>query len=172
MPESASKSAGTCAAIFGHVAGDLVHAGGVAVAGRDDRDLVDVARAAPPAPRTISGMPVISLSTTAAWLYSWNASAFTFMARASASPFLKMMSASASPCARIGAARAFGFDRQPLLLGVGQRLDALPLDLGLLQHGGDQLLLAAQDLGFLHLDLLLAARSAAPSPLRRRPAAA
>ena len=49
MPESASKSAGTCAAIFGHVAGDLVRAGGVAVAGRDDGDLVDLARAAPPA---------------------------------------------------------------------------------------------------------------------------
>ena len=42
MPDSASNSAGTCAAIFGDVAGDLVHAGRIAVAGRDDRDLVDI----------------------------------------------------------------------------------------------------------------------------------
>ena len=99
---------------------------------------------------------MISLSTTAAWLYSWNASAFTFIARASASPFLKMISASASPCMRVARRGAFGFDRQPALLRFGEHLDALPLDLGLLQHGRDQLLLAAQDLGFLHLDLLLA----------------
>ena len=93
---------------------------------------------------------------TAAWLYSWNASAFTFMARASASPFLKMISASASPCSAGRGRRPFGLDRQPALLGVGQHRDPLALDLGLLQHGRDQLLLAAHDLRFLHLDLLLA----------------
>ena len=91
----------------------------------------------------------------AAWLYSWYASAFTFMALASASPFLKMISASASPCARMADGVAFGFHDQPLLLGFGQRLDALALDLGRLQHGGDQLALAAQDFGLLHLDLVL-----------------
>ena len=105
--------------------------------------------------RTTSGMLVISLSMTAAWLYSWYASAFTFIALASASPFLKMISASASPCARIADARPSASDDQALLLGRGQRLDALTLDLGLLQHGRDQLLLAAHDFGFLHLDLLL-----------------
>ena len=50
---------------------------------------------------------------------------------------------------------SFGFRHQALLLGFGERLDALTLDLGLLQHGRDQFLLAAVDLGFLHLDLLL-----------------
>ena len=42
---------------------------------------------------------------------------------------------------------------QPLLFGLGQRLDALALDLGRLQHGRDQLALAALDFGVLHLDL-------------------
>ncbi len=52
------------------------------------------------------------------------------MAFASASPFLKMISASASPCARVDAGAALRFRDQPLLLGFGQRLDALPFDLG------------------------------------------
>ena len=55
----------------------------------------------------------------------------------------------------MAAARPSASDDQPLLLGLGQRLDALALDLGLLQHGGDQLAFAALDFGFLHLDLLL-----------------
>ena len=48
---------------------------------------------------------------------------------------------------------AFGFGHQALLFGVRQSLDALTLDLGLLQHGRDQFLLAAVDFGLLHLDL-------------------
>ena len=66
-----------------------------------------------------------------------------------------MISASASPWAAIAAARPSASDGQALPLGRGERLDALALDLGLLQHGRDQLLLAAQDFCFLHLDLLL-----------------
>ena len=50
---------------------------------------------------------------------------------------------------------AFSFCDQALFLGRGQRLNALALDLGSLQHGGDQFFLAAVDFGFLHLDLLL-----------------
>ena len=102
---------------------------------------------------TTSGMPVNSLSMTAAWLYSWKASAFTFIAFASASPFLKMISASASPCCADRRSVTFGFRHQALLLGLRQSLDALTLDLGLLQHGRDQFFLAAIDFGLLHLDL-------------------
>ena len=47
----------------------------------------------------------------------------------------------------------FGFRHEALLLGLGDRLDALTLDLGLLQHGRDQFFLAAIDFGLLHLDL-------------------
>ena len=42
-----------------------------------------------------------------------------------------------------------------LLFGFGQRLDAPPLELGLLQHRGDQFAFAAHDFGLLHLDLVL-----------------
>src|SRR6185437_14457822 len=50
---------------------------------------------------------------------------------------------------------AFGLSHQPRLLGVGHVLDALLLDLRLLQHSGDQFLLVALDLGLLHLHLRL-----------------
>ena len=95
------------------------------------------------------------MSRTAAWFHSWYASALTFIAFASASPFLKMISASASPCARMAAPRPSASSVSRCRSALGQRLDPLPLDLGLLQDGRDQLLLAARDLGLLHLDLLL-----------------
>src|SRR5208282_3531792 len=47
----------------------------------------------------------------------------------------------------------FGFRNQALLLGGGQRFDALTLDLGLLQHGRDQFLFAAVDFRVLDFDL-------------------
>src|SRR5207247_5711703 len=53
------------------------------------------------------------------------------------------------------AGMTFSFGDDALLLGGGQRFDALALDFSRLQHGGDQLALAAQDLGILHFDLLL-----------------
>ena len=53
-----------------------------------------------------------------------------------------------------GRCAAFGFDGQARLLRGGEILDALALDLRLFQHGRDQLLLVAQDFGFLHFDLL------------------
>src|SRR6266576_3691905 len=48
---------------------------------------------------------------------------------------------------------SFGLHHQALFLGHGQRLDALTLDLGLLQYRRNEFLLATIDLGFLHLDL-------------------
>jgi hypothetical protein len=69
MPDSVSNSAGNLRRHLRHVAGDLVHAGGIPVAGRDDGDLVDI-RQRRGQRRTISGSPVISLSTTAAWFHS------------------------------------------------------------------------------------------------------
>ena len=100
MPESASKSAGTCAAIF--VMSPVILSTPAELPLPVDTTVIlstllsGVASAA-----TISGIVEKSLSMMAAWLYSWNASAFTFIAFASASPFLKMMSASASPLARV-----------------------------------------------------------------------
>src|SRR5712664_1821881 len=85
--------------------------------------------------RTTSGNPLMSLSRTAAWLYSWKASALTFMALASASPFLKMISASASPCARMAEARPSA---------------------SLISRWRSALAFAARDLGFLHLHLSFA----------------
>src|SRR5260370_5339742 len=89
---------------LGDVPGQLVRAGGIAVSSGNDGHLIHFAERLAES-RTISGNPVNSLSITAAWLYSWKASALTFMALASASPFLKIISASASPCARIAEAR-------------------------------------------------------------------
>ncbi len=48
---------------------------------------------------------------------------------------------------------AFGFKCQPLLFGLGEGFDALALDFGRLQNGGDQLAFAALDFGVLHRDL-------------------
>src|SRR5262249_9055208 len=55
-----------------------------------------------------------------------------------------------------GVGAAFRFGDQALLLGFRQIEHPLFLDLRLLQHGSDQLILVARNLGFLHLDLLLA----------------
>ena len=77
------------------------------------------------------------------------------MALASASPFLKMISASASPCARMARRGLRLRSIRRCFSAFGQRLDALALDLGLLQHGGDQFVFAPHDFGLLHLDLLL-----------------
>ena len=52
--------------------------------------------------------------------------------------------------------RGDGGEERILSEPFGHVLDALPLDLGGLEHGGDQLLFVAQDLRFLHLDLALA----------------
>src|SRR2546427_1565107 len=48
---------------------------------------------------------------------------------------------------------AFRFGYQPLTLGAGQRFDALAFDFRRLQHGSDELALAALDFCFLHLYL-------------------
>ena len=61
---------------------------------------------------------------------------------------------------------------QALALGGRERLDARALDLGDLEHGRDELLLAAQDLGLLDLDLLLLLDLLRRARTRRRPAAA
>ena len=48
---------------------------------------------------------------------------------------------------------ALGFGSQPLLLGGGQGLNALPLHFGLLQYRGHQFAFAPLNFGVLHLDL-------------------
>ncbi len=65
------------------------------------------------------------------------------------------MLASASPCSFGGCGAAFGFHGDAGLLGVGDVFDALTLDLGAFEDGGDELLLVTEDFGLLHLDLLL-----------------
>src|SRR5712664_2174268 len=51
---------------------------------------------------------------------------------------------------------AFGFGDRALTLGAGERFDALAFDFRLLQHGGDEFLLAARDFRFLHFHLRFA----------------
>src|SRR5882762_1110244 len=48
---------------------------------------------------------------------------------------------------------AFGFGDRALTLGAGERFEALAFDFRLLQHGGDEFLLAARDFRFLHFHL-------------------
>src|ERR1051325_2114553 len=157
MPESASKSAGTCAAIF--VMSPVILSTPAELPLPVDTTVIlstllsGVASAA-----TISGSAVNSLSMTAAWLYSWNASALTFIAFASASPLAKMMEASASPRARGDAAWASASTARGIFSAVAsvsgrRRLDPLRFGLGRLEDGRCQLLLAAHDIRFLHLDL-------------------
>src|SRR5271156_1991393 len=55
-----------------------------------------------------------------------------------------------------GGGAAFGFADEALTLGVGDGLDALALDFGLLEHGGDEFAFAALDFGVLHFDLRFA----------------
>src|SRR5206468_7977643 len=97
MPESASKRAGTCAAILVTSPVSL-YAPAASPLPVETMVTFSTLLSGSARARTISGSPVNSLSMTAAWLYSWKASALMFMALASASPFLKMISASASPC--------------------------------------------------------------------------
>src|ERR1043166_2575010 len=104
IPDSASNSAGTCAAIA-VMSPVILCAPAVLASPVDTTVILSMLASGAASALTISGMPLISLSTTAAWFHSWYASAFTFLARASASPFLKMISASASPCARVDTAR-------------------------------------------------------------------
>jgi len=90
MPDSASKSAGTCAAIFA-TSPVILWAPAASPFPVDTIVILSTLLSGVASAYTISGSPVISLSTTATWLYSWYASALTFIALASASPFLKMM---------------------------------------------------------------------------------
>jgi hypothetical protein len=65
-----------------------------------------------------------------------------------------MISASASPCARMAMARPFGF-RDQRCFSAAASVSMRWRSISALQHGRDQLFLAAIDLGLLHLDLLL-----------------
>src|SRR5713101_5619050 len=100
MPDNVSNNAGICAAMVVMSPVILCMPAALPLPVETMVILSTLASGAARA-RTISGMLANSLSMTAAWLYSWKASAFTFIALASASPFLKMISASASPWARI-----------------------------------------------------------------------
>src|SRR6266567_3489018 len=97
MPESVSKSAGTCAAIL-VMSPVILFIPDASPFPVETMVILSTLANGLASALTTSGMLVNSLSITAAWLYSWYASAFTFIALASASPFLKMISASASPC--------------------------------------------------------------------------
>src|SRR5579864_3318269 len=87
MPESVSNSAGTCAAILvmSPVILFIPEASPLPV-----ETMVILSTLASGAANafTTSGMLANNRSITAAWLYSWKAWAFTFIALASASPFL------------------------------------------------------------------------------------
>jgi len=100
-PGQGLKEAGTCAAISGDVAGDLVDPAAPVISGRDDRDFVHVGERRASA-LTISGMEVKSLSINRRLViflerFGFHVHRLGFGPR----PFLKMISASASPFARM-----------------------------------------------------------------------
>ncbi len=55
-----------------------------------------------------------------------------------------------------GRGASLGFSGEAVLLGGGHILNALLFDLSSFEHGGDELLFIAQNLGLLHLDLAFA----------------
>ena len=105
MPESASKRAGTWAAILVISPVSLL-APMLSPSPVETMVILSTFDSGSDIARTTSAMLVIRRSTTAAWVHSWYASAFTFIAFASASPFWKMIDASASPWTRMTAAWA------------------------------------------------------------------
>ena len=154
MPESVSNSAGTCAAILVMSPVILFMPGGIAVAGGNDGDLVDVGQRRGQRAHHFrhAGDQLVDDRRLVVFLVGLglhvHGLGFGFALLEDDLGFGFALRAD-------GGGVTFGFRDQALLLGLGQRLDALALDFGLLQHGGDQFLLAAHDFGFLHLDLLL-----------------
>src|SRR5262249_5386929 len=124
---------------LGDVAGDLAHPGGVAVAGRNDCDLVDVREWTRQRAHHFRqageyfvdhrglvvflgglGLHVHSFGLGLALLEDDLGFGFALLANRRSV--------------------AFGFRHEALLLGLGDGLDALTLDLGLLQHSRDEFL--------------------------------
>ena len=116
---------------LGHVAGDLVHAGGVAVAGGDDGDLVHVGQRRGQRPDDLrhAGDQLVDDGRLVEFLVSLglhvHGLGFGFALLEDDFGFGFALRAD-----RRGV--AFGFHDQALLLGFGQGLDALALELGLL----------------------------------------
>src|SRR5215510_5297064 len=115
-PASVSRSAGACGIMLATSATTLLAPAPPVPLPVETMVILSTLASGSAMARTTSGSPVRSLSITAAWLYSWNAAAFTFMASASdwplarmisasAVPFIRMTSASAAPWARAASAR-------------------------------------------------------------------
>src|SRR5579862_6192165 len=138
----------------GHVSRDLVHAGCVSIAGRNDGDLVHVGQRRGQRPYHFGqardelidnrglvvflvslGLHVHGLGFGLAFLE--DDFGFRLALRAD------------------GGGLAVGFHGQLRFLGFGQCLDAFALHLRRLQHGGDQFALAPLDFGVLHGDFVL-----------------
>src|SRR5208283_533862 len=139
---------------FRDVARDLVHAGRAAVASRDHSDLVHVRQRARQGLHDLGqsgyqfvydrGLVVLLVGLG----FHVHGASFGIALLEDDFGFGFALRAN-------GAGAAFGFHHSALALRLGERLNALPVDLRLLQYGGNQFFFAAQDLGFLHLDLLL-----------------
>src|SRR6202040_2542693 len=140
---------------FGDVAGQLVRAGGIAVAGGDDGDLVHFAEWLGEGTHDVghAGDELVEDGGLVIFLIGFGLDVhrlgFSFTLLEDDLGFGFALRAG-------GRGAAFGFLDQALPFGFGEGLDALPLDFGGLEHRGNQLAFAARNFGFLHLYLRFA----------------
>src|SRR5579883_516830 len=137
---------------FGHVAGEFVGAGGIAIARGDDGDLVHLAERFAERANNLgqAGEEFVDHGGLVVLLEGFRLDVhglgFGFALLEDDFGFGFAL------CAGGGGA-AFRFGHQALAFGVGQRLDALALDFGLLEDGGNEFAFAPGNFGFLDFDL-------------------
>src|SRR5438477_11939316 len=138
---------------LGDVAGDLVHSGRIAVPGRNNGDLVDIGQWTCErfdhfrhvGEQLVNNRRLVVLLVRLGFHVHRLGFGFAFFEDDFGFGFALLPN---------GGSMAFGFGHETLFFCRRQGLDPLTLDLGLLQHGRDQLLLAARDLRFLYFHLL------------------
>ena len=139
---------------LGHLAGDLVGAGRSVVAGGDDGDLVDLAERLGHGADDVGhvGDELVDDGGLRPLLvgFGFDVHGFGF-----GFALLEDDVGFGFALQPGGCGAAFGFHGDARLFGVGDVFDALTLDLGAFEDGGDELLFVTEDFGLLHFDLLL-----------------
>src|SRR5436853_178603 len=138
---------------LGDVAGDLVHSGGIPIAGGNNRDLVHVGQWAGQrfdhfrhvGEQLVNNRRLVVLLVRLGFHVHRLGFGFAFLKDDFGFGFALLTDSRGM---------TFGLGHQTLLFCRRQRLDPLTLDLCLLQHGCDQFFLAARDLRFLYFHLL------------------
>src|SRR3984893_11987606 len=139
---------------FGDVASDFVHPGGIAVSGGDDGDLVDVGQRTGQRPDHLrhAGEQPVDHRCLVVFLIGFG---LYVHGLGFGLTFLENDFGFGLPLRAYRRCVPFGLRNQALLFGRGEGLNALTLNFCLLQYSCNQFFLAAVDLRFLHLDLLL-----------------